>query len=587
MTVTINKDFDKKKNETSWSKLESMMTETNKLLKTQTEEYQKAREEVKKRFEANARNKKYTNNNTSEQSKNANNQNQSKTNREDQKRIQELKNERKTDFDNFFRLGSSNARTLGTAIGGIPGYLAGTLLGGPLGALGKHAWNKVRAKYINSKTNNITDKNGAGSWNAQEKAAAPINNLSTTVNKKLDKIITLMGGKTSKDKKEENSLFKTIGEKIRDWLLPAAGGAAGAGLFSRAKNWVKNKLGLSKEKPVGSTKSKITKAGTSERINTKNKIKKVKPKAKVKGRGKAGIIINALAAAGLGAGIGSLFTDDEETADALNNAAGTALNSAYYANGAYDAYKVGSAVKNANGVKNAINAGRAATAAGGLGSSTFGGPIGGALTTVVNAGFTIADIRSMEKERQQLLKAGNEREARKLRHQQWIKGTATAAGTIGGGAVGALIGGAGGTAVAPGAGTAAGGVAGAAVGSGVGSSIGAVGGDALSWLYGKGYDIYYNWKDRREKAKAEKAALETQQAMNAANNMVMGQLPEQINIVIDLLSQLAQSLSPTTQSELDRSYLNMVLANKNSGGTGVSGSNNFSAPNLNMINPVV
>lgn len=586
MTVTINKDFDKKKNETSWSKLESMMTETNKLLKTQTEEYQKAREEVKKRFEANERNKKHTNNNTSEQSKNTNNQNQSKTNREDQKRIQELKNERKTDFDNFFRLGSSSARTIGTAIGGIPGYLAGTLLGGPLSALGKHAWNKVRAKYVNRETNSITDKNGAGSWNAQEKAAAPINNLSTTVNKKLDKIITLMGGKTSKDKKEKDSFLKTIGEKLRDWLLPAAGGAAGAGLFSRAKNWIKNKLGLSKEKPVGGTKNKITKAGTSERINTKNKIKKVKPKAKVKGRGKAGIIINALAAAGLGAGIGSLFTDDEETADALNNTAVTALNGAYYANGAYDAYKVGSAVNKAKGVKNAINVGRAATAAGGLGSSTFGGPVGGALTTVANVGFTAADIYSMEKQRKELLRAGDEREARKLRAQQWIKGTATAAGTIGGGAIGGTIGGVAGT-VVPGAGNVAGAIGGGAIGAGVGSSIGAVTGDALSWLYGKGYDMYYNWKDRREKAKAEKAALETQQAMNATNNMVMGQLPEQINIVIDLLSQLAQNLSPTTQSELDRSYLNMVLANKNSGGAGVSGSNNFSAPNLNMINPVV
>lgn len=586
MTVTINKDFDKKKNETSWSKLESMMTETNKLLKTQTEEYQKAREEVKKRFEANERNKKHTNNNTSEQSKNTNNQNQSKTNREDQKRIQELKNERKTDFDNFFRLGSSSARTIGTAIGGIPGYLAGTLLGGPLSALGKHAWNKVRAKYVNRETNSITDKNGAGNWNAQEKAAAPINNLSTTVNKKLDKIITLMGGKTSKDKKEKDSFLKTIGEKLRDWLLPAAGGAAGAGLFSRAKNWVKNKLGLSKEKPVGGTKNKITKAGTSERINTKNKIKKVKPKAKVKGRGKAGIIINALAAAGLGAGIGSLFTDDEETADALNNTAVTALNGAYYANGAYDAYKVGSAVNKAKGVKNAINVGRAATAAGGLGSSTFGGPVGGALTTVANVGFTAADIYSMEKQRKELLRAGDEREARKLRAQQWIKGTATAAGTIGGGAIGGTIGGVAGS-VAPGAGNVAGAIGGGAIGAGVGSSIGAVAGDALSWLYGKGYDMYYNWKDRREKAKAEKAALETQQAMNAANNMVMGQLPEQINIVIDLLSQLAQNLSPTTQSELDRSYLNMVLANKNSGGAGVSGGNNFSAPNLNMINPVV
>jgi hypothetical protein len=582
MTTTINKDFNKKKSENSEPKIESILTETNKLLKIQNEEYKKAREEAKKRFES-RNDKKYANSNKTEQNK---------QNKEENKKSEELKNERKTDFDNFFRLGSSNQRTLGTAIGGVPGYFAGALLGGPLSAVGKHYWNKIRKKWVDRKTNGTTSNVGAGNWNAQEKAAAPINNLSTTVNKKLDKIIKIMSGKSSKEKNEDG-LLKKFGDKIWDLIKGAGVAAGGLGLlktlknkfksgWNKTKDWTKRKLGLSKEKPVGGTKNTTRKSNTLRKSN-----KKIKPRTKVRARGKAGVIINALAAAGLGAGIGSLFTDDEETADALNNVAGTALNGAYYANGAYDAYKVGSAVKKANGVKNAINAGRLATAAGGVGSSTFGGPVGGAVTTAANIGFTAADIYSMEKQRKELLRAGNEREARKLRAQQWIKGTATAAGTIGGGAVGALIGGAGGTVVAPGAGTAAGGVAGAAVGSGVGSSIGAVGGDALSWLYGKGYDMYYNWKDRREKAKAEKAALETQQAMNAANSMAMGQLPEQINIVIDLLSQLAQNLSPTTQSELDRNYLNMVLANKNNGGAGVSGSNNFSAPNLNMINPVV
>ena len=178
----------------------------------------------------------------------------------------------------------------------------------------------------------------------------------------------------------------------------------------------------------------------------------------------------------------------------------------------------------------------------------------------------------MEQQKKELRAQGNEREARKLAWQQRIKGGLTVAGGVVGGAVGA-----------------AGGGVGAVPGAALGTTVGSVAGDGASWLFGKAYDLYYGWKDKRDarraQAELEKQRMETDKEVANLKNYKVLEMSEQLNVVVQLLSELATSLSASTQSDLDRQYINMIMQGNYISPNPSYPSNSNTSVDMNVVNP--
>jgi hypothetical protein len=89
------------------------------------------------------------------------------------------------------------------------------------------------------------------------------------------------------------------------------------------------------------------------------------------------------------------------------------------------------------------------------------------------------------------------------------------------------------------------------------------------------------------KAGTEKDDLETSTA-EANNKDANGKsISEQMARVIDMLSMIANNLSPSTQAELDKNYLSMIYSSNPNQFSGFSDNGSLSSMNANLTSPVV
>jgi len=466
-------------------------------------------------------------------------------------------------------------------------------------------------KKASTKAKMSSSKSSAGEWNKLEKQAAPINNLSRSVNKKLDIIIKLMGGNPNIEGGGAGSGGGGLFSRIGDWILGTLLGGTALGRVLGIGKGKNAKIPKTGEVPkTGKVSENVRKtSGTRETVKVPKEVNaaktatkgaakttaRIKPNMFKPGGGKFGWVGPALTGVALGAGgvatVNSLNKSGEDvsTGDAVTNAAingvATGLETAYYTGTALEVpnlVKAGKAtveinkankviqtaktVKEVNAAKNTL---QAATLA--KGAAFTGGKFIPGVGLVASYGSTVLDIVDKQNQREAYLeqaKRGDDRaafEAAKLRVQQINKGINTVAGTV----VGGIFGGVG--------------------GASAGAALGDIGGDISNWAIGKimdyGYKKYQEYKDKKEKARLEKIKMETDKEVANLKNYKVLEMSEQLNVVIQLLSELAVNLSASTQSDLDRQYINMIMQGNYVSPNPSYPSNSNTSVDMNVINP--
>jgi len=470
-------------------------------------------------------------------------------------------------FEGYYK--NVNNGIVNSLLSGLVGP-AGVLLGKGLNAAGLpleeltkrgifKAGRGIRNLFTGRRNiNEYSENNNALDINKREMAAKPINDFRIEVSSKLDTIIHLLGG--GKGKKSEGDNEKS--EKKKSWLgrlldkylpigwlgkllrffgkkLPyiAGIGAMGYG-FHKLWDYVKNKYGEHLANGAVSGAAQTTKAvlggigkGLEKTAETLNIFKKGVLATKTTGA--TAKILNKLASGGK---IGNFL---------FGKAAANATKTARAAS-----------IARASGKLN--GAGKALLGAGKTVSKL--GKAAGVVGNVVVAGEAGFDAYNK-------FKAGDKRGGYGAigRGAGAIAGGAL--GTWGGAAAGAAIG-----SVIPVVGTAIGGLIGGILGSFGGSWLGSKGGEALGKA---GYDLATGQTKTEGQYTTENT--KNYESLQLQNNAVSTQ-----NEILNTLRQIEYNLNPTTQKELDKSYLDNAqrmfdtppepidIFNNNMGGFGMS-----------------
>jgi len=570
MTLTIKPSDEKKAKDMS---LESMMTETNKVLRTQAEEISKFRDEVAKKYKEDEKkeleNKQQSNNNSN---------NNSDSGGLSKKEIAELKSEREKFLRDFFKTGSKNQQSLGLAVGGVPGAIAANLLGGPLNAFKNMGVDWLKKKYVNRGLgDSISGKaSGASDWSAEEKRAAPLKKMNKDINSGFKKLFKLLGGKKDSPKKESwlNKLFGWLGKGL---------GKIGKFLWKPIR-WVATKLGKLIMKPfkwlwkvLGKALAKIASAiglgsiGNLFGGRKGGKLGKLGKAARAGGRGASRAAAKSAEKAGLKSMEKTVSKAAEKTlgktaGKAGSKAAGKAATKAV----AKKAAKAGGKgllkgiLKKIPGVSliaGGLFAAQRALAGDWKGAalemaSGVAGCIPGAgtaVSTAIDAGLAVKDVHDATKEANEEEQQEAEIAQPEVQAPQEIPKPSSEPAKSQTKA----------TAKNP-------------------NRIPFWKRAAISMIPGGG--LYLAYKDF--KAATEKEKLETSKEIEDANKQTNVQISQQMTRIVDLLSLLTQNLSPATQAELDKNYLSMIYSDNSNQFAGFSNNSSLGGLGTEVANPV-
>lgn len=573
MTNTIKTPLKNSKEKKSTDLMESMLHEVTE----QKEEYQKISKLLEDEFKnrkkeqsSNGGGSSGNGNNGGNKGNNSNNGSNSDKGGLSSKEIAEIKAERAKFLKNFFGGASKNQQNIGLALGGVPGALAANVLGGPLKALMQMGTDRLKNKFINRGLDKAAGGSGASAWNNEEKRAAPIKKLNKDNNKNFNKLFKMLGGKQTAEKKD--SWFKKLTGFLGKW-----GGKLGrfiwkpirwlgsllwkpirwlGGLLWKPVRWLGRLIGGGLGKLLNGLLSLVGLKGLGSKLFGKTASKgaakaatkatakgatKAATKAATKGAAKAGAKAAAKAGTKAAAKAGAKAGAKGIGKSLLKKIPGVSL----IAGGIFAAQRAlagdwaGAAAEMASGVAGCIPG------------------AGTAVSAAIDAGLAVKDVHDATKEANAesspeddatppVAEASSPTDA-DIPHPEPAKAKTKAKAKSSGK-----------------------------------SSWWKTAGKALALgPFGAAYLGY-----KALKAGTEKDDLETSTAEANNKDANSKSISEQMARVIDMLSMIANNLSPSTQAELDKNYLSMIYSSNPNQFSGFSDNGSLSSMNANLTSPV-
>jgi hypothetical protein len=465
------------------------------------------------------------------------------------------------------------------SLGDLGLILGGPLLSGAGKAINHYFGESLKSKLFDKKggsssasgvgsTNNsdgkaTTAKNSrssASEWNKLEKQAAPINNLSRTVNAKLDQIIKLMGGKPKKVTEQGGESGGFLSGLLGGILGPLLGSALASGA-----GWLLKKLGLrkvgdwiQKKWGRGKTKAKTKSPRTPKKSTTKTTEKSTKKKATTKTASKKTASKTTAKATSKAAGKTTEKAAEKAAGKAATKAAGKAATKSV----GKAAAKTGAKAVGKSLLKKIPGIGLLSGLVFGVGRALKGDWSGAALEVASGAASTIPGIgtgASIALDAALAAKDIHNATAQKSMGENITDAAQPVSEVRDFSGIGAMT-------------------AKALKEKEAENAVGSV-----SLANGTTYER--NAKEETQ-AKLEKHSMETNNEYNRQNNISMANVSDQMNVVVQLLSELATSLSASTQSDLDRQYANMIMGNGYFGGNATYPQSGSGYINMSITNPM-
>lgn len=429
--------------------------------------------------------------------------------------------------------------------------------GGSSSASGVGNTNSSDGKATTAKNS----RSSAGEWNKLEKQAAPINNLSRTVNAKLDQIIKLMGGKPKKvNAQGEESGGGFINGLLGGILGPLLGSALASGA-----GWLLKKLGLrkvgdwiQKKWGRGKTKAKTKSPKTPKKSTTKTTEKSTKKKATTKTASKKTGSKATAKATSKAAGKTTEKAAEKAAGKAASKAAGKAATKSV----GKAAAKTGAKALGKSLLKKIPGIGLLSGLVFGVGRALKGDWSGAALEVASGAASTIPGIgtgASIALDAALAAKDIHNATAQESMGENITDAAQPVSEVRDFSGIGAMT-------------------AKALKEKEAENAVGSV-----SLANGTTYE--QNAKEEAQ-AKLEKHSMETNNEYNRQNNISIANVSDQMNIVVQLLSELATSLSASTQSDLDRQYANMIMGSSYFGGNATYPQSGSGYINMSITNPM-